>query len=442
MSGAAGFPAGGRTGRPVAPACHAGRVGDDRRVPTGLLLLLGALSAFGPLSMDLYLPALPELAADLDATESAAQLTMTACMVGLAAGQLLWGPVSDRFGRRRPLLAGVAAWTVLALACAAAPSMAALVALRLVQGVAGGAGMAIARAVVRDRLDTDAAARAFSALILVLSVAPVVAPLLGGQLMQVTSWRGLFVALAAIGCVLLAAAVAGVPETLPPAARTTGGIRATAGQLAAVVADRRFLGFAAVVGLVGGTLFTYISMSPFVLQDGHGLSAQAFSLVFAANACGLVLAGRLNMAAVGRFGSRRMATAGLASLVLGAGGMTLVAALDGPLAALLPLLWLTVASVAVVMPNTTALALAPHGARAGAASGLLGLAQFGIGGVIGPLASLTGVTTALMAATMLAAAGCALGAHLLTSRLPVPATAGPASAPAATPPVTADDGAG
>jgi DHA1 family bicyclomycin/chloramphenicol resistance-like MFS transporter len=390
----------------------------DRTVALRTLVILGALTAFGPLSMDLYLPALPALTRDLGVSASLGQLTMTSCMVGLAVGQLVAGPVSDAFGRRRPLLAGVACWAVMSVACAFAPDVGTLAGLRLVQGLAGGAGVVVARAVVRDLFDTAAAARVFSLLLLVMAMAPVLAPLLGGQLMHVTSWRGLFLALTLIGCALLAAAALGISETLPPARRVHGGARATAGQLVTVLRDRRAVGYAAVLGLGGGMLFTYISMGPFVMQNGHGLSPQGFSFVFAANALGLAAASRLNMLLVGRLGPGRMLSSGLVIAVASTWAMTLAASLRLPLAVLLALLGITVASVSMIMPNTTALAMEKHGARAGAVSGLLGLSQFGLGGLIGPLVSLGGVTTLTMATTMAATASAALVVRHAVARVP------------------------
>ncbi|WP_157172022.1 Bcr/CflA family efflux MFS transporter, partial [Nocardia higoensis] len=211
-----------------------------RDVGRSVILVLGALAAFGPLSTDLYLPALPDLSAELGVSSVTGQLTMTACMIGLALGQLTVGPLSDRFGRRTPLLIGVAVYALASLLCALTSGAGTLIALRLVQGIAGGAGVVIARAIVRDLFDTEAAARVFSLLVMVTGVAPVLAPLLGGQLMHVTSWRGLFVALSLIGCALLIAATLVIEETHPNP--TGGGPRAVAANFAIVGRDPRFVG--------------------------------------------------------------------------------------------------------------------------------------------------------------------------------------------------------
>jgi MFS transporter, DHA1 family, multidrug resistance protein len=379
-----------------------------RILPLRIVLVLGALSAFGPLSMDLYLPALPQLARDLHSTAATAQLTMSSCMVGLAVGQLVLGPVSDRYGRRRPLLIGIAAYAVTSLLCALAPDIGLLIVLRLVQGLAGGAGIVVTRAVVRDLCDTDAAAQVFSMLMLVTGVAPVVAPLAGGQLLRVTSWPGLFITLCLIGCVLLATAAVAIRETLPPAERHQAGIAAAAQQFVALRRDARFVGFTGVLGLGSVVLFAYIVMSPFVLQGGYGLSAQEFSYCFAGNSVGLIAASRLALWLTRRTNAGHTLRIGLAAGLTGSCALVVITASHLPLAAVLPVLWVTVSSVALVMPTATALGLASHGSRAGTAAGVMGLAQFGVGGIIAPIVSASGATAIAMSATMATAAALAL----------------------------------
>lgn len=389
----------------------------DRPISRHLFVVLGALSAFGPLSMDLYLPALPQLSADLGSAEAVGQLTLSACMVGLALGQLVLGPVSDRYGRRLPLLVGVGVYAATSLACALAGDMALLIGLRLVQGLAGGAGIVIARAVVRDRCDTAGAARVFSMLMLVSGVAPILAPVLGGQLLRFAPWQGTFVALTVVGCLLLVAALFGVAESLPPDRRTRAGPLESVRQTALVLRDRRFLGYTAVLALGSGMLFCYIVMSPFVLQGGYGLGAQAFSLVFAANAVGLMIAAPVSARLVRRLGPGTTLTIGVLAGALAAVTLAVCTGLGAGLPVLLPLLFLAVSTVSFVLPTSTALALAEHRARAGAASGLLGLAQFGIGGAIAPLASVGGASAVAMTAGMAGSAVAALAARGLVARL-------------------------
>jgi DHA1 family bicyclomycin/chloramphenicol resistance-like MFS transporter len=377
-----------------------------RRV--GLILILGALGGFGPLSIDMYLPGLPALARELGASASEVQLTLSACLLGLALGQTLSGPLSDALGRRRPLLVGLAAYVVASLLCALAPSVYALVALRLVQGAAGAAGLVIGRAIVRDLHEGHALARFFSILMLVSGLAPILAPIVGAQLMRFTSWRGVFVALALFGALLLVAAGLALRETLPPERRQTGGLAATVATFRRLLADRAFVGYALSGGLAIGAMFAYIAGSPFVLQNVYGASPQTFSLMFGANALGIMAVGQLNARLVGRLAPVRLLATGL---TLGAtGGLSLLVAVAtgaGGLPAVLASLFLVVASLGLVLPNASALAMAGEPRTAGSASALLGLLQFVVGALAAPLVGLGGETTAWPMAVVIATLGLA-----------------------------------
>ncbi|MEV4581559.1 multidrug effflux MFS transporter [Nonomuraea jabiensis] len=387
----------------------------SKRRHAGLLVALGALSAFGPLSMDLYLPALPELGRDLGVGDAIAQLTMSLCMVGLALGQLVAGPLTDRRGRRPALIMGVAVYTVTSLLCALAPDIWLLVLLRFAQGLAGGAGMVISRAMVRDLFDGQRAVQVFSTLMMVSGLAPVLAPLLGGQLARVASWRGMFVVLAIIGLLLLLAAFA-LPETLSPEDRHMGGLRDTAVQFTLLGRDRQFVGYTLVLALMSCALFIYISLSSFVLQDGYGMSAQLFSVIFAVNSLGIVLAGRLNSLGTRRLSARALLGIGIGVGLTG-GLISLAAAVIGWGApGLLPGLFLVVSSLGVIMPNATALALEPHGRRAGSASAFLGTAQFLIGAAVPPLISGDGATAVTLTLGVLVAGLLALITYATTRR--------------------------
>jgi DHA1 family bicyclomycin/chloramphenicol resistance-like MFS transporter len=378
-------------------------------VPPGpaLLAVLGALSAFGPLSIDMYLPALPAMADDLGAPPSLVQLTITACLLGLAVGQLVGGPVSDARGRRGPLLAGVAVFVAASLLCAVSTSVAVLIVLRFVQGAAGAFGIVICRAIVRDRHEGRAAAKLFATLILINGVAPIVAPILGAGVLQVTSWRGIFVVLAGVGALLLAAVALVVGETLPPEDRRAGGLRANLRAFRTLLAERRFVGTVLANGLAYAAMFAYIAGSPFVIQKIYGASAQAYSLVFAANGLGIVLAGRISHRLSDRHDPAELLTAGLAATAIG-GAALLVAVLAGAgLAGVLPSLFISVASIGMIVPNATALALEGHRSTAGAASGLLGLLQFAFGALAAPLVGLAGDGTAVPMAVAIAALGAA-----------------------------------
>ena len=376
-----------------------------------LILILGSLSAFGPLSIDMYLPALPAMARDLHAATSAAQLTLTGCLIGLAAGQLLAGPVSDARGRRMPLLAGLAAYAVASALCIVAPDVWILLVLRLLQGLAGAAGIVIARAVVRDLYDGDEMARFYSYMLLVNGVAPIAAPIAGAQLLRVTDWRGVFAVLTLIGLVLLLVSARWLPETWPPERRRPGGLTAVLRDGRLLAADVSFGRFALATGLAFGAMFAYISGSSFVLQSRFGISPQLFSVIFAINGAGIIAAGQLSQRLLGRLSLRTLFAAGLAGSAAG-GILVLVTALTGAgLALLLPALFIVVASIGFVLPNGTALALASHADRAGSAAALIGSAQFAIGAIAAPLAGVAGSDTILPMALVICVLG--LGAWVI-----------------------------
>ncbi|TDD83968.1 Bcr/CflA family efflux MFS transporter [Actinomadura rubrisoli] len=387
-----------------------------------LIVILGALTAVAPLSIDMYLPALPELASDLSTGAMQAQLTLTACVVGLAVGQVIAGPLSDALGRRRPLLVGLAAYTVASLLCVMAPNVETFIALRLVQGATGAAGIVIGRAIIRDLYDGVAAAKFFSMLMLVSGLAPILAPVLGGQLMRLTPWPGVFAVLAGIGVALYLAALLLLKETLPPEGRETGGTRATLATFRELAADRAFAGYGLALALSFGAMFTYISGSPFVLQDIYGMSPQAFSIVFGVNSLGIVAAGQASGTLAGRVPLERLLGAGLAIVAVGGVGLPVAVLAGAGLWGVLPALFLMTSGQGLVMPNATALALDDRPPRvAGSASALLGLAQFAIGGAAAPLAGVAGPDTALpMAVTIAVLSIAAVAAAALPGRAPGP----------------------
>jgi MFS transporter, DHA1 family, multidrug resistance protein len=360
-----------------------------------LFLVLGALSAIGPLSIDMYLPALPKLTHDLSAGASLVQLTLTACLVGLAAGQVIAGPLSDMWGRRRPMLAGIVIYTIASLLCVVAPTVQLLIALRLIQGVAGAACIVISRAMVRDMHDGPAVARFFSLLMLVNGVAPILAPVIGGQVLRVTSWRGVFVVLTVMGA-LMAVSALGLRETLAPSDRHTGGLRAALRTYRELCADRVFAGYALAGGLAFAAMFAYISGSPFVTQNIYGLSPQAFSLIFAVNSLGIVALGQVSGLLAGRVRMTTLLIAGL--LVSLAGGVLLVIAVFAGLGlpVVLAGLFLVVSAIGLVMPNSAALALSGRPPNiAGSASALFGLTQYVIGAAAAPLVGVAGSHSAV-----------------------------------------------
>lgn len=237
-----------------------------------IAFVLGALSAFGPLSIDMYLPSLPTLADNLHTTTSLAQLGLTACLLGLAVGQIVAGPLSDVRGRRGPLVISLILYAAASLLCVFAPNIGMLIALRFIQGLTGSAGIVISRAVARDLYSGKELTRFFSLLMLVNGVAPIAAPVLGGVILNFVSWRGVFMVLCVVGVAMLIAVVLGLPETLPTNRRASGGLKQTLGTLGHLFADRRFMGYALSQALITGAMFAYIAGSPFVLQDIFGVS--------------------------------------------------------------------------------------------------------------------------------------------------------------------------
>jgi MFS transporter, DHA1 family, multidrug resistance protein len=370
-----------------------------------LIVVLGGLSAFGPLSMDMYLPGLPSLTHDLGASASTGQLTLTGCMLGIAAGQLFIGPLSDSLGRRRPLLAGLAGYVAASLACAVAPSIWILIVLRCVQGTLGGAGIVIARAIVRDLFSGAAAARVFALLMAVMGVAPIFAPLVGGQVLAVTSWRGIFVVLAAIGIPLVLATLLWLPETLPPEHRHGGGLRATAGTFGRLLRDRTFMPPATSFALACAAMFAYIAGASFVLEDVYGVSPQAFSLVFAVNSAGLIAASQLGGRLVRRTGPARLLRVGLFGVAIGSTSTLVVTLAGAGLAPLLVSLFVILASNGLVFPNATAVSLEHQEGALGSASALLGMGQFGTGALIAPLVGVAGPHDAVPMGVLIGACG-------------------------------------
>ena len=381
-------------------------------------LVLGGLSAFAPLSIDMYLPALPRMAEDLHSSAPALQLTLTAFIAGLAVGQLVAGPLSDALGRRRPLVAGLVLYALASVVCAVSPSAELLIAARCVQALGAAAGIVIARACVRDLFSGTAMTRFFSMLMLVSGLAPILAPVAGGQVLRLTSWRGVFGVLTVFGVLLLVAAAFALPETLPPERRRPARLTSTLRGYGALLRDRAFLGYSLAAGLLFAGMFAYISASSFVLQDLYGLSPQAYGLLFGANGLGIVIAGQVNGRIVGRVRERALLAIGLCAAAVGGTGV-LVAALTGsPLGLLVAPLLVMVSSIGLVMPNASSLALAEHPHNAGAASALLGVMQFVVGGLATPLVGIGGAASAVpMGAVM---AGFAVAALLVFTTLTRP----------------------
>jgi len=368
---------------------------DAARPAVRTVVVLGGLTMFGPLSLDLYLPALPQLADDLNASASAAQLSITACLVGLAVGQLVAGPLSDRLGRKRPLIIGLVAYVLASVACALAPSVTVLIVLRLIQGLAGAAGIVISRAIARDLYSGSALMIFFSRLLLVAGLAPVLAPILGGQLSRIMSWRGIFGVLAGFGAALLLAGWLGLTETLPPERRLIGGLRRTLQGYNRLLHDRFFVGCALSSGLAGATMFAYIAGSTFVLQRIYGMSPQGFSFVFGGISLGLVAAAQAGARIALVWPLTRVLGLGLIINLFGAVSLLMTVISGLPMGILIGALLVMVCAVGLIFPTANALAMADYPDLAGTASSLQGLSQFVFGAIAAPLVGIAGEQTAL-----------------------------------------------
>lgn len=374
-----------------------------------LVALLGTLCCLGPLSIDTYLPAFPEMAREFGTTEPQIQLSLTTFIIGLSVGQLLVGPLSDSWGRRRPLLVGLGGYVVISFVCALAPSALAFAGLRLLQGLGVAAGFVVATAIARDRFEGLAMARFMSLLMLVNGMGPVLAPVLGGQLLRFTSWRGTFVALGLLALVLLVLLAFGLPETLPKEKRRPADLLLTLKVFGGLLGDRKFVGYVLASALALGSLFAYVAGASFVLQDVFGLSAQQFSYVFAANSVAIFLAGVVNTRLTGRVMPRPLLKTGLAGAAVGGVGLVAGALLDGGLATFLPPLFVLTVSVGLLMPNASTLAMSRHPEAAGSASAVLGVLTFLVGGLMAPLVGAGGSASLLPMVTVMGSAAVLAG---------------------------------
>lgn len=377
----------------VAPVAAPGRL--------RMIVVLGALVALGPLTIDMYLPALPGIADELNVSSSVAQLTLTGTLAGLALGQLVIGPLSDSLGRRRPLMAGIVLHMVASLLCLFAPNIAVLGVARGLQGMGAAAGMVVALAVVGDLYADKVAATVMSRLMLILGVAPVVAPSLGAAVLLHASWHWVFAVLVVLAAALLIVAAFALPETLPTVHRRplqVRGIAATYGQL---LRDARFVVLVLVAALGMSGLFAYISGASFVLQDGYGLDQQTFALVFGAGAVALIGATQFNVVLLDRFSPQRIAASALAvASVAGVVFVAMMAADIGGLFGFLVPVWVILGAMGLVLPNAPAVALSRHNEASGTAAALLGAAQFGVGAAVAPLVGVLGNDELALSAVM------------------------------------------
>ena len=381
------------------------------------LIFVGLVTALGPISTDMYLPGFPAISTELDVSQSLVQYTVTAFLAGVAIGQLLYGPLSDRIGRKLPLCVGIVVYAVASIGCALAENISVLIVWRFAQGAGGCAGIVIGRAMVRDRFGSDGSAKAFSLMMLVVAIGPMIAPVIGGWLTGF-GWRAIFAVLSLFGALLAASVVNSIDETLVAERRTRGGVAQALARYRTMFKSTQLLSYTAVAGLMQSAIFAYVVSAPFVLIDVYGVPPQYFGFVFFANTAGLIAASQINAAIVGRFGPERilgiallwpvgLSIALVAALLLGISSIYLV----------LSVLFGLLVGHGFISPNAAALGLSKHGEQAGTASAVMGIIQFGLAIVTIFITSLFEAKSALPLALVIGTCSClALSCHRFVAR--------------------------
>jgi DHA1 family bicyclomycin/chloramphenicol resistance-like MFS transporter len=397
------------------PAAGTGR---QARLTAGLVATVVFLTAIAPLATDMYVPAFPRVAGDLTASATQVQLTLTTFFVGMALGQLVGGPVSDQRGRRLPLLVAILAMTAASIVCALTPTIGVMTVARFVQGFAGGWAMVIGRAVIVDLATGAQLVRVLNVIAGVGGIAPIVGPLLGAAILQLSHWRVSFWAVAALGVAMTAAVAIAVPESLPPERRHGGGLRSflTAGR--AVLGNREYVGYVLVAGSAMGALFAYVATSAFVLQSMNGLSPVAYSIDFAANAAGMTVAALIAARLAGRVSTRKIILTGqLAALTAGVAMLAGALWFGTPLVVALLCFFVLMTAQGLMIPNGGALASAAVPDHPGTGSAVQGFVQWVAAGTIAPIAGLGGEHTAVpMATLMIAGAAASLTGLLVVAK--------------------------
>jgi len=373
------------------------------------IVLLGALTALGPFTIDLYLPAFPVLEEDFQTTAALIQLTLTGTMIGFALGQLIVGPLSDKVGRRVPLLSVTALHVLASTAAALAPTLELLSAARVLQGAGAAAGGVVAAAIVRDLFGGRRLVVMLSRLALVSGVAPVLAPLVGSALLAVMPWRGIFVVLAVYGAVMLLSAIIFLPETLPKARRSERGTTTVWQRYRSVFSDRVFIGVLIIGGMTFSGMFSYLSSSSFLFQQTYGFDAQQYGILFAVNSLGVVVGVQTASRLAARFGPQWVMAWSTAVLVLAASAIVVTDQMGLGLWGTIVPLWVFIAACGFTFPCVQVLALDRHGKAAGTAQSIIGATNFGVAGLVSPLvgwiARDAGITATTMASVMV---GCAI----------------------------------
>ncbi|URN95221.1 MAG: multidrug effflux MFS transporter [Candidatus Pristimantibacillus lignocellulolyticus] len=374
----------------------------------GIATILGSLSALGPLSIDMYLPAFPQIAEEFNTSASLTQVSLTACLIGLAVGQLVIGPISDVKGRRKPLLIGMLLYAIVSIICMFSTSIWAFIGLRFVQGLAGAAGLVISRASVRDLYSGPELIRFMATLMIINGVAPILAPIIGGEVLNYTSWKGVFGLLSVFGIIMLIGIYYSLGETLPEDRRSRGGLLNTLRTFGSLLKDKSFIGYVLMQGFVMASMFAYISGSSFVLQGIYEMSVREYSIMFGINGLGIVIAGQCAGRLAHKFAPKSMIVTGLSMSGFGSILLLLAVFANLPLAFVVVGLFFVVSSVGLINTTATSLALEKQGERAGSASAMLGTTSFLFGGIVAPIVGLGGEGTAVpMVVTIAIMVSCA-----------------------------------
>ncbi|MDJ0393679.1 multidrug effflux MFS transporter [Rhodococcus sp. G-MC3] len=390
-----------------------------RTSPSALLIgVLALLTAVPPLATDMYLPGFPAMATELGTSASSIQLTLTTFLIGLAVGQLVIGPLSDKLGRRIPMITGAAVCLAAGAAAALAPSIEFLIAARFVQGFAGAAGVVLSRAIIADRTEGNQSAKLFGLMMIIGGVAPVIAPLIGGVVVDSIGWRGVFWIITALTAVMLLCAISFVPESLRSEDRRDGGLSEMIQGIGSVVRNPRYVAYTLTFTFAFSVMFAYISASPFVLQNMLGLSAGQYSAAFAVNALGLMIGSAVTAKLADRIPLHRMMSAGIGGIVVTTTLLLILGIVGISLWPTLILLFLTLLCLGFVYANATSLAVAQVPHLAGTGSAVLGALQFGLAAIISPLVGLGGEDTAIpMVVAMFVGALVAAAACIRSSRI-------------------------
>ncbi|GIO22084.1 putative MFS-type transporter YdgK [Oceanobacillus sp. J11TS1] len=356
----------------------------------GLALLLGLLAFLGPLNIDMYLPSFPEIAHDLGTSATLVQASLTACLLGLAIGQLFAGPLSDAHGRRKPLLIATFLFALASILCALAPNIVILIAMRFLQGLTASAGVVLSRAVVRDVFSGQALTKFFSLLMVINAIAPMIAPMIGGFILsfESTSWKSIFFFLSIVGLLMVTIVATKLKETLPPHKRIPSSAGASIKTMGSLLKDRSFIGYALVVGFIHGGSFAYVSGTPFIYQDIYGVSPQVFSVLFGINGLAIITGSFI----IGRFSGiiaeKTLLQIAVVTALTATTLLLVMTIIEGPLALIVTFIFIYMITMGMILTSTFTLGMAKQDHRAGSASAVLGMLPLLLGSIFSPLAGI------------------------------------------------------